>query len=155
MWFTRATNDSTLCPQYKVLRNKVTNELRNCVQQYYHTVIEENSSDPKEMWRTINKVLNKDAPSTSFTAVNFQGQILDRPNEKAEAFNEHFVTVCPKLASSIEQRPYDNPLKYLGEINENSLKFNFKQVDARYAKKAVMGLKIRNHLGHTKSLRNF
>ena len=90
---TRATNNSTLWPQYKVLRNKVTYELRNCVQQYYHTIIEENSSDPKEMWRTINKVLNEDAPSTSFTAVNFQGQRLDRPNEIPEAFNEHFVTL--------------------------------------------------------------
>ena len=93
------------------------------------------------MWRTINKVLNKDAPSTSFTAVNFQGQRLDRPNEIAEAFNKHFVTIGPKLASNIEQKPDDNPLKYLGEINENSPKFNFKQVDARYVKKAVMGLK--------------
>ena len=32
-------------------------------------------------------------------------------------------------------------MKYLGEINENSPKFNFKQVDARYVKKAVMGSK--------------
>ena len=73
---------------------------RNCVQQYYHAIIEENSNDPKEMWRTINKVLNKDSPS-SFSAVNFQGQRLDRPNEIAEAFNEHFVTIGPKLASNI------------------------------------------------------
>ena len=138
---TRATKDNTLWPRYKVLRNKVTYELRNCVQQYYHTIIEENSSDPKEMWRTINKVLNKDTPSTSFTTVKFQGQRLDRPNEIAEAFNEHFVTIDPKLASSIEQKPDDNLLKYLEESNGNSPKFNFKQVDASYVKKAVMGLK--------------
>ena len=100
---TRATNDSTLWPQYKVLRNKVTNELPNCVQKYYHTIIEENSNDPKEIWRTMNKVFNKDAPSTFFTAVNFQGQRLDRLNEIAEAFNEYFVTIGPKRASSIEQ----------------------------------------------------
>ena len=31
---TRALNDSTLWPRYKALRNKVTYELRNCVQQY-------------------------------------------------------------------------------------------------------------------------
>ena len=92
------------------------------------------------MWRTINKVLNKDSPS-SFSAVNFQGQRLDRPNEIAEAFNEHFVTIGPKLASNIEQKPDDNPLKYLEENNENSPKFQFKQVDASYVRKAVMGLK--------------
>ena len=133
---TRATNDSTLWPRYKALRNKVTYELRNCVQQYYHAIIEENSNDPKEMWRAINKVLNKDSPS-SFSAVNFQGQRLDRPNKIAEAFNEHFVTIGPKLASNIEQKPDDNPLKYLEENNENSPKFQFKQVDASCVRKAV------------------
>ena len=137
---TRATIDSTLWPRYKALRNKVTYELRNCVQQYYHAIIEENSNDPKEMWRAINKVLNKDSPS-SFSAVNFQGQRLDRPNKVAEAFNEHFVTIGPKLASNIEQKPDDNPLKYLEENNENSPKFQFKQVEASYVRKAVIGLK--------------
>ena len=134
------TIDSTLWPRYKALRNKVTYELRNCVQQYYHAIIEENSNDPKEMWRAINKVLNKDSPS-SFSAVNFQGQRLDRPNKVAEAFNEHFVTIGPKLASNIEQKPDDNPLKYLEENNENSPKFQFKQVEASYVRKAVIGLK--------------
>ena len=68
--------------------------------------------------------------------MNFQGQRLDRPNEKAEAFNQHFATKGPKLASSIERKSDDNPLNYLERINED-----FKQVDAGYIKKAVMGLK--------------
>ena len=122
------------------MRNKITSELRNLVQQYYNTIIEENSNDPKEMWRTINKVLNKDSPS-SFFAVNFKIQRLDRPNEIAEALNEDFVTIGPKLPSSIEQKPDDNPLKYLKENNENSPKLQFKRVDAVYVRKAIIGLK--------------
>ena len=88
--------------------------------------------------------------------MNFQGQRLDRPNEIAEAFNEHFVTIGPKLASNIEQKPDDNSLKYWEENNENSPKFQFKQVDASCVRKAIIGLKkTQNRLGQTKFPRNF
>ena len=120
----RATMDSTLWPSYKVLRNKVTNELCKCVQQYYHKIVKENCNDPKEMWKTVNKVLNKDSASSAIPIVNFQDRVLDRPNEIAKAFNEHFVTVGPKLASSIDHKANDDPLKYLKGTDENVLNFN-------------------------------
>ena len=107
----RATMDSTLWPSYKILRNKVTNELRKYVQQYYHTIVKEHCNDPKEMWKTVNKVLSKDSASSTIPIVNFQDRVLDRPNEIAKAFNEHFVTVGPKLASSIDRKADDDPLK--------------------------------------------
>ena len=62
--------DSTLWSSYKVLRNKVTIELRKCVQQYYHAIVKENCNDPKEIWRTVNKVLNKDSTSSPIPTVN-------------------------------------------------------------------------------------
>ena len=37
----RAEKDHNVWPRYKKLRNKVTSELRNCVQDYYHNMIEE------------------------------------------------------------------------------------------------------------------
>ena len=96
--------DSTLWPNYKVLRNEVTTELRKYVQQYYHTIAKENCNDPKEMWRTVNKVLNKDSASPPIPIVNFQEWVLVRSNEIVKAFNEHFVTVGPKLAGSIRPK---------------------------------------------------
>ena len=133
--------DSTLWPSYKVVRNKVTNELRKCVQRYYHTIVKEHCNDPKEMWKTVNKVLNKDSASSTIPIVNFQDRVLDHPNEIAKVFNEHFVTVGPKLASSIDRKADDDPLKYLKGTVENMPKFQFTQVDTNYIKKAVMALK--------------
>ena len=52
----RAEKDHKVWPRYKKLRNKVTSELRNSVQDYCHNSIEENSGNPKAMWKTINKV---------------------------------------------------------------------------------------------------
>ena len=65
------------------------------------------------------------------------------------------VTKGPKFACSIDQNPDDDPFKYLEENNENSWKFQFKQVDTNYVKTAFMVLKIQNRLGLKKFLRNF
>ena len=54
-----AEKDQNLWPRYKKLRNKLTSELRNSVQDYYHNLMEENSATPKAIWKTMNKVLNK------------------------------------------------------------------------------------------------
>ena len=115
--------------------------LRKCVQQCYHTIVKDNCNDPQEMWKTVNTVLNKDSASSNIPTVNFQHRVLDRPNEIAKTFNEHFVTVGPKLASSIDHKADDDPLKYLKGTDENMAKFQFTQIDTNYIKKAVMALK--------------
>ncbi len=55
----RAEQDHSLWPKYKKLKNKVTSELPNCFQDYYHKLIEEHPCSPKIMWRAINRVSNK------------------------------------------------------------------------------------------------
>ena len=60
-----AEKDRSLWPQYKRLRNRVTSELRRAVENYFCNLIEENSNSPKEMWKTINKVLKKSQCSTT------------------------------------------------------------------------------------------
>ena len=45
--------------------------------------------------------------------VTFEGQCIEKPNEIAEAFNNHFATIGPELAGNIENRDSDDPLKYL------------------------------------------
>ena len=53
------------------------NELRKCIQQYYHTTIKENCNDPKNMWKTVNKGLNKDSASFPILIANAQDRVLD------------------------------------------------------------------------------
>ena len=94
------------------------------------------------MWRTIKKVLDKDSALSSIPIGNFQDRVFDRPNEIAKAFNKHFVSAGPKLASSIDQKPDDEPLRYLKGTDENSPKLLSRQVDTSYIKKGVMALKV-------------
>ena len=93
----KAEKDHSIWPKYKRLRNKVTGELRKAVEDYYRNSIDENANNPKMMWKTINKVLNKDQCS-----VMYQGQLVEKQEKIAEAFNNHFTFVGPKLAEKIK-----------------------------------------------------
>ena len=90
---------------------------------------------------TPRRCLGQFSALSTIPTVNFHSRVLDQPKDIARAINEHFVTVGPKLASSIGQKPDDNPWKYLKGINENMPKFQFTQVDTNYIKKAAMALK--------------
>ena len=46
-------------------------------------------------------------------------------NQIAEKLNEHFVSIGPKLASKLEAKPDDDPIKYLHPTDSNQ-KFSFK-----------------------------
>eukprot|EP00794_Sanderia_malayensis_P004431 gene4431-5023_t len=109
----KAEKDHSIWPKYKRLRNKVTGELRMAVENYYRNSIDENANNPKMMWKTINKVLNKDQNSTTPRAVMYEGQLVEKQDKIAEAFNNHFTSVGPKLAEKIETKVSDDPLKYM------------------------------------------
>ena len=94
----RTEKDRTLWPHYKRLRNKVTSELRRAVEHYFCNLTDENSKSPKEMWKTINKVLSKNQCSTTPGSVMYEGQLIEKQKGIAEAFNSHFTTIGPKLA---------------------------------------------------------
>ena len=48
------------------------------------------------MWKTINRVLNKDARSTTLSSIEIDGQALTKEHDVLEALNCHFVSVGPK-----------------------------------------------------------
>ena len=90
----------------------MTSELRRAVEHYFCNLIDENSNNPKEMWKTINKVLNKNQCSTTPRSVMYEGQLIEKQKGIVEAFNSHFTTIGPKLVEKIETKESDNPLKY-------------------------------------------
>ena len=91
------------------------------------------------MWKTINKVLHKNSNQTATPKIIFEGAELKTSSQISEAFNKHFVTVGPKLAEKIEEKPFDNPLSYLSnEPNRN--KFKLDPVSIGYVQRAIRAL---------------
>ena len=98
---------------YKQLRNKVTKEIKIVIQSHYHWLINENKDNPKKMWHTINRVLEKSSRSTMPASLNIEGRKVAKEGDILESLNHHFVSVGPKLASKIEQNANDDPLKHI------------------------------------------
>ena len=143
--------DRSIWPEYKRLRNRVTSELRRAVEGHYRSLIDENSNNPKEMWKTINKVLNKNQSSTTPRSVMYEGQLVEKQKEIAEAFNNHFTTIGPKLAEKIETKESDDPLKYvIDEGPSTAPRFEFHPVDPSTIEKEIKKLKCSKSAGYDK-----
>ena len=53
------------------------------------------------MWKTLNKVLNKNHTSTTPKSIIFESQLVEKSNEIAEAFAVYFTTIGTELAEKI------------------------------------------------------
>ena len=125
--------------KYQYLRSKVTKNIRDAIHKYYQGVIEENKGDPKRMWKVINKVLDKETPSTEISSLEVEGKTNTNEKDIAESLNHHFVTVGPKLASKLESKPDDDSLKHIS-YQQNAM--IFVPIADAYVQNAIRQLKI-------------
>ena len=126
---------------YKTLRNKVTKAIRDALQSCYLGIIDENRENPKRMWKAVNKVLNRDTNSVGVSSLDIEGRTLTKEKDIAEALNQHFVTVGPKLAEKLESKNDDD---LLIKINAQTKNFKFTLIDNTYVLNAISKLKNGN-----------
>ena len=147
----RADKDRSLWPKYKRLRNKVTGELRRVIESYFCNLIDENSNNPKEMWKTINKVVNKSQCSTTPRSVTYDGQHIENQKGIEEAFNNHFITIGPKRAEKIETKESDSPLKYFTNANAPTApNFEFQPITSDLIRNRIKKLQCNKSSGYGK-----
>ena len=141
-----ASKDPNLWPKYKILRNKVTNRIRLSVTNYFQELVNKNKNDPKKMWKTIDKILHKTSGTTAISELKDGDTIVKGQNQIAEKLNEHFISIGPKLASKLEVKPDDDPIKYLHPTNSNQ-KFSFKLMSEESMLRSLKMLKSGNAPG--------
>jgi hypothetical protein len=80
----------------------------------------ENKGNPKKTWNIINELTSKNRKITQITEIDLNGDLIDS-NKIADAFNEYFSNIGPKLADNIDfnegNRSY---LDYLSGQNTNA-----------------------------------
>ena len=57
--------------------------------------------DVKNTWKVIKNVLQSNAQKSTVSKINVDGEIIENPQNLANAFNEYFVGIGPNLASII------------------------------------------------------
>ena len=115
---------------FKSYRNNLTTSIREAKKAYFGRKLEENSSNPKKMWKIllediIKRPSNKQPLPDHFIAEN---EPHSDPNEIASKFNDHFANVATKLESKLPVSEVD-PLSFLDNINPPD-SFHFSAVNA-------------------------
>ena len=125
---TAATKEAAiLIKQYKILRNRVTSQIRKENIEFNNKRILEANSE-RELWNVTNEVLNPKA-KTEWTILNGDGTPIKGELEIAESFNEFFIKKVEELKKGIDPTKIEDPLKRLKEkLKNNDLSLEFKTV---------------------------
>ena len=86
---------------FKRARNRATEEIRASKKEYFSSAIKENKDNPKEMWKTLKKLLpfkNAKLPDKVVVAEKHYSSKL----EIANCFNDYFSSAASKLTSHLQ-----------------------------------------------------
>ena len=95
--------------EFKRLRNKVNSDIRIVKESYYKQWFTEKN------WQTINELTSRKSYTPSIKELIVSGVAINKSGDLANAFNEHFYTVDPKMANQIPSAATGDKscLKYL------------------------------------------
>ena len=88
---------------YKKERNELNKLIKKTKVEYFTNQINSCEKNPKEMWKTINKLTNKTSKITNISEINQNGNRVTDDATIANTLNESFNEIGPKLASDLSQ----------------------------------------------------
>ena len=141
--FKKRTADAT--SKFDFVNKKYNSEIRKAKKDYFDQKFSEFSKDMKKTWSLINTLIKKKKGKNNVPSVFNDGQrSYSNFSEIAEGFNDFFVNVGPRLASSIPDasKTFD---EYLNEPNE--LNFNFRNITEEIIYLTLSKLKSKSSVG--------
>ena len=69
------------------------------------------------MWKTVNRVPNKEIQSKVLLNINKDGGVLKKYSDMPEAANHHFASIGAILPKQITSKPSDDCLKHGISVN--------------------------------------
>ena len=100
---------------YNLFRNRTTREIRKAKKLYYKEYFEKNVTNMKKVWLGIKEIVNLNSKrSLKISHLNYEGKKIVSDEGMANAFNDYFTNIGPKLDQNIpkSKRP-DNELFFL------------------------------------------
>ena len=83
------------------VRNKVNSKVKIAKESYYKQSFTEHKNDSRRTWQTINELTSRKSNTSSIKELIVNGVSINKTTDLANAFNEHFSTIGPKLANEI------------------------------------------------------
>ena len=129
---------------YNKLLKKTIREAKTI---YYNQRFEENRTNIKNTWVTINEIIcKKKNKGNGIKAIMKDGQIIQDKKSVVNSFNDFFVNIGKNLTQNITKYHQKSFQMYL---NNNILcSFGFKLIDDDYTKKVINSLRTKTSSGH-------
>ncbi len=88
---------------FKRYRNKLNTLIRKSKKEYYNKRFESVKNNLRKTWKTINSIIGRNKKSNTQTNfIDSNGCAISDPQVISEEFNNFFVNIGPKLASTIK-----------------------------------------------------
>ena len=97
------TQDKENWATCKRIRNSTTKLIAEAKAEFYQTRLESNAKNPKEIWKTINNLMNRKDSKSTINEMTFDNKKVSDPQEIANRLNEHFASVGTRLASKLPE----------------------------------------------------
>ena len=91
--------------KYKAYRNILTTLLRKAKNNYYKNKLKSSQGNPKETWRTINKLMGRTEQSSGNVTIHLNN-ITD--SDTPDAFNNHFINILDNSYTNDDNEVTDN-----------------------------------------------
>ena len=86
---------------YKKYKNKLKSLLNFAERSYYSQKLKSCAGNSKQLWETLNLLLNKQRPANIDLQFNINGHVTTDPKAIEENFNDFFINIGKNLAAKI------------------------------------------------------
>jgi hypothetical protein len=133
------SKNEELWEEYRKLRNNVLKKIRTAKNQYFFEMIDENRSNPRKMWKNLNKLLPNKKEKYQEEIIFPQGTIRCALTI-AENFNGYFVKSIQDIVENIKMNNDTDFEQDVFQDNRNTFS-TFRTLDMPTFKKIVRSLK--------------
>jgi len=106
---------------FKTYKNKLQTLIRKSKRRHYFLKFENTKNNMRETWKTINSIIGSGKKQSSQSKFKDElGNFVSNPQDISNRFNNFFVDIGPKLASSI-QNTGKNYYDYLSDTMTSSM----------------------------------
>ena len=125
-------------------RNELNKLIKRTKTDYFTNTINNCDNKPKQMWKTINKLTNKNSKTTIITEVKHESQSVTDVSSITNAFNTYFNEIGINLASNMEQFSR-SPETYLSNCNSQ---FQMQNTTVIEVYKILSSIDVSKSTGH-------
>ncbi len=142
----RRTNRKEDWMLYRRSRNCVTNVIRQAKSKFSRDLIDENSDNPKNFWKTVNRIMPGEKKKKS-TNIRINGTLISDEKEIANKFNYHFIETVNRLCQKFGCYSTSLAKSFSSPQNKPKNSFHFDEVTESFTRVQLKKLQTSKAVG--------